>query len=186
MTKIGLYIGRFQPFHLGHLSVVRQMSNEMDQSYIILGSADKSEENPNPFTVKERAIMINRVLNGKGIENVSLAGGVEDAGSDRTWLSRCIVILGSTCFMKFSKMDISQVHVYTRNPIVEKLFSEAGFKIRIPKAFPLMEGKREILSATYIRECIKFDRDDWINLVPCEVQDYIYECHGIATIKRCS
>lgn len=184
--KIGLYIGRFQPFHNGHLSVVRQMSKEMDQSYIIVGSADKSEENPNPFTYRDRCLMIKKVLQGKKINNVTVAGGVEDKGSDRTWMNYCMVILGSKVFQDYESIDFKNVHIYTRNPIVKNIFGDAGFKIKTPKAFPLMKNGKNILSATYIRECIKYDRDEWVNLVPCEIQDYIYECHGIATVKRCS
>jgi nicotinamide-nucleotide adenylyltransferase len=183
--KIGLYIGRFQPFHNGHLSVVRQMSKEMDHGYIVVGSADKSEENANPFTFRDRGLMIKRVLDGKKIDNVKVAGGVEDKGSDRTWMNYVMVILGSKVMQEIDHIDFKNVYVYTRNPIVKNIFGDAGFKVKAPKPFNNGNGKN-LLSATYIKECIKYDRDEWTNLVPCEVQDYIYECHGIATIKRCS
>ena len=52
----GAFIGRFQPFHLGHLATVKYAL----RSYVIIviGSAQKSHEPRNPFTAGERIEMI--------------------------------------------------------------------------------------------------------------------------------
>jgi len=60
--KKGLYIGRFQPFHLGHLSIVKRALKEVDFLYIGIGSSQFSHEPENPFTAKEREEMIKRAL----------------------------------------------------------------------------------------------------------------------------
>ena len=37
--EVGLYIGRFQPFHNGHLSVVREALKHCNNLIIVVGSA---------------------------------------------------------------------------------------------------------------------------------------------------
>jgi nicotinamide-nucleotide adenylyltransferase len=42
MSKRGLYVGRFQPFHLGHLSAIREVLKKVDELIIVIGSAQYS------------------------------------------------------------------------------------------------------------------------------------------------
>lgn len=63
----GLFIGRFQPFHLGHLSAIRQTFNRVGFIYIGIGSAQYSNKEMNPFTKEERKEMIEKALLADGI-----------------------------------------------------------------------------------------------------------------------
>jgi nicotinamide-nucleotide adenylyltransferase len=56
------YIGRFQPFHLGHYSVITSIARDVDELVIGIGSAQKSHEPKNPFTAGERVMMIRHAL----------------------------------------------------------------------------------------------------------------------------
>ena len=47
--KVGLFIGRFQPFHKGHESIVRKMLEECEKVIIAIGSAQESGTVANPF-----------------------------------------------------------------------------------------------------------------------------------------
>jgi len=60
--KRGLFIGRFQPFHLGHLRDIKNALMEIDELVIGIGSSNEDHTKENPFTAKERAEMINLVL----------------------------------------------------------------------------------------------------------------------------
>ncbi len=62
MKKTGLYIGRFQPFHLGHLSAIKQALKQVDFLIIGIGSAQYSGTPKNPYTAKERKAMIRAAL----------------------------------------------------------------------------------------------------------------------------
>ena len=62
--KVGLYIGRFQPFHRGHLSVVKKALEECDTLVIAIGSAQESRTKKNPFSFDERKLFIWRSLWG--------------------------------------------------------------------------------------------------------------------------
>ena len=66
-NKKGFYTGRFQPFHLGHLSAVKQALKEVWFLYIGIGSAQYSHEEENPLSVEERIEIIKKALEEKGI-----------------------------------------------------------------------------------------------------------------------
>ena len=51
-------IGRYQPFHLGHLELVRQVLDENDEIIILIGSSQANFTLKNPFTAGERVWMI--------------------------------------------------------------------------------------------------------------------------------
>ncbi|MCJ7770703.1 adenylyltransferase/cytidyltransferase family protein, partial [Candidatus Bathyarchaeota archaeon] len=54
----GLFVGRFQPFHLGHGEAILKLLEDMDEIIVIIGSAQLSHEIDNPFTAGERYMMI--------------------------------------------------------------------------------------------------------------------------------
>ncbi|MDD4247570.1 MAG: adenylyltransferase/cytidyltransferase family protein [Methanosarcina sp.] len=58
MVTRGFFIGRFQPFHFGHLSVVRYALEHDDELIVAIGSTDKSFTTKDPFTASERFEMI--------------------------------------------------------------------------------------------------------------------------------
>lgn len=61
------YIGRFQPFHRGHLEVVMKAKELADRVVILIGSSYRSRSPRNPFTFMERAIMIETSLTDANI-----------------------------------------------------------------------------------------------------------------------
>lgn len=86
--KCGLYIGRFQPIHIGHESVIRKMLDECEQIIIVIGSAQESGTERNPFTFEQRADLITNVfyrecLNGR-ISIIPLRDRYQPA-NDASW-----------------------------------------------------------------------------------------------------
>ena len=49
----GLLIGRFQPFHLGHLEALQFALSKVDKLWVGLGSSNKPVEKNNPFTAEQ-------------------------------------------------------------------------------------------------------------------------------------
>lgn len=70
-NKVAVFIGRFQPFHLGHQHVVEKayQSNKYKQIIFLLGSADQARTPKNPFTFEERKKMISSTLDSLQIDN---------------------------------------------------------------------------------------------------------------------
>ncbi|MEM2787642.1 MAG: adenylyltransferase/cytidyltransferase family protein, partial [Archaeoglobaceae archaeon] len=66
-VKRALIFGRFQPFHLGHLNVIRWALERFDELVLLVGMADESHTLRNPFTAGERITMIRESLKEEGI-----------------------------------------------------------------------------------------------------------------------
>ncbi len=81
-------IGRFQPFHLGHLELVHQILNENDEIIIIVGSSQANYTSKNPFTAGERIWMIRDTLIESKIDmsRVFLINVTDDVNNSR-WFS---------------------------------------------------------------------------------------------------
>ena len=58
MYDILVYIGRFQPFHLGHKSIIDKALTLSKEVVIVVGSSFSSRSIKNPFTFEERKDMI--------------------------------------------------------------------------------------------------------------------------------
>ena len=57
--RFGVYIGRFQPFHIGHEKIVSQMLAECEKVIVFVGSSNFARNvHNNPFTYYERQEMI--------------------------------------------------------------------------------------------------------------------------------
>lgn len=78
--KIGIFIGRFQPFHDGHRTVIEQMIKETDKQLVIVGSVGRPRTPLNPFTYEERATMIKSVF-----EKVDISFAYDYIYQDNAW-----------------------------------------------------------------------------------------------------
>ena len=62
MYDYTVFIGRFQPVHFGHLTVIRQALDQSHKLIILVGSANRARDIRNPFVYSERVEMISLCL----------------------------------------------------------------------------------------------------------------------------
>ncbi len=160
--KRAFYIGRFQPWHYGHQSVIDTIAKEVDEIIIGIGSAQLSHERENPFTAGERVLMVKRALSG--FEKTIYIIPIEDIKRNSLWVSHIL------------SMTPSFSLVYAGNPLVLRLFSEAGIAVKTPLMF-----KRKSHSGTEIRRRM-YMNENWESLVPDSVRDVINEIDGISRL----
>jgi nicotinamide-nucleotide adenylyltransferase len=154
----GLLIGRFQPFHIGHLKAIEQATSENDEVIIGIGSAQYSYTIDNPFTAGERIEMIRIGLRSAGHDLSSfIPVPIFDIGEHHLWMSRVKATV--------PRFDV----LYTNNPFVKLLAEAEGVKVREPV---LVE--REHLSGTNIR-ALMISGGDWRRYVQPEVAAYLDE-----------
>ena len=159
-----LLIGRFQPFHRGHMEVVKKVASESDHLTIGIGSAQYSHTQDNPFTAGERYLMIAEALRSNGIRNFFIVP-IEDLNRYSVWVSQVVSI--SPPF----------VRVYSNNALTRRLFQEGGFDV---KESPLY-NRREY-SGTEVRRRMVADKG-WRELVPEAVATIIDQIDGIERMK---
>ena len=63
--QYGIFIGRFQPVHDGHLAVFNQALSESKSLIVLIGSARATQDTKNPFSYEERTEMISLALGAK-------------------------------------------------------------------------------------------------------------------------
>ena len=80
----GLLIGRFQPFHLGHLDAVMFGLSKVENLWIGIGSSNKHNERRNPFSVDERREMIISSIEPSIINSIKIFN-IPDVDNHKKW-----------------------------------------------------------------------------------------------------
>jgi nicotinamide-nucleotide adenylyltransferase len=163
MTR-GFYIGRFQPYHNGHQTVLEEIAHKVDEIVIGVGSAQLSHEVANPFTAGERVLMITRALASLNCPFYVIP--IEDIKRNALWVAHV------------RSMTPPFDHIYSSNPLVVQLFKEVGMTVE-----PTVMYERETHSGTEIRHrMLKGER--WEHLVPPAVVKVIREIDGVDRLKQ--
>lgn len=165
--KRGLLIGRMQPVHKGHISVIKETLTEVDELIIGIGSAEKSHTDSNPFTGGERILMLTKALREYKIDpSRYYIIPLEDIACNSLWVGHVKMLTPP-----FNK-------VYSGNSLVQQLFEEENINVIQPPLF-----NREEYSGTEVRKRI-LNNDNWEDLVPKSVEKVIKEIKGIERIHK--
>ena len=81
-----VFIGRFEPFHLGHLAVLRRALELAPRAIVLIGSADAPRSARNPWTFEERAVMIRAALDGDA-DRLILRPLVDHLYNETAWVA---------------------------------------------------------------------------------------------------
>jgi nicotinamide-nucleotide adenylyltransferase len=169
MVNRALYVGRFQPFHLGHLDAIKIVLESVDELVVVIGSAQYSHNANNPFTAGERLVMVRRALEEAGI-NYSRVWivPVPDVHLHMLWVS---ALEGYT-----PKFNV----VYSNESLTRRLFMEKGYKVKNIRFF-----ERKNYNSTLVREKMLKD-ESWTSLVPKSVAQFITEIDGVNRLRDLS
>jgi len=162
----GLFIGRFQPFHKGHLATAKFALSKVDLLVIVVGSAQKSHEPKNPFTAGERIRMIKESLDSEKVDaGKILIIPVPDVDVHSLWTRYVDVLV--------PKYDV----VFANDSFTLMLFQERGVKTI---EAPLID--RGDMKATEIRSRMAMG-GKWESLVPVAVVKVVKEINGVQRVK---
>lgn len=162
----GCYIGRFQPYHNGHHHMVSEIAAEVDELVLGIGSAGDSHTTRNPFTAGERVMMVTKAVSEFDLTTYVVP--IEDLERNSVWVSHV------------QSMSPSFDVAYSNNPLVIRLFREAGVDVRQSPMF-----NREVLEGTEVRERMT-NSNDWRSLVPAAVESVVDEINGVERIRQIS
>ena len=85
--RVALIVGRFQPFHKGHLFLIKKALEKSDKIVIGIGSSNITDEN-NPIDFETRKKIIKAVFYKEGIEEKLIKViPLDDFLDDKKWLN---------------------------------------------------------------------------------------------------
>lgn len=167
---VALFIGRFQPFHHGHVYVINNIFKEFKKIKIAIGSSQLSNTCINPFTNTERRKFLVAALKSRNYpaKNYEIFE-IPDIFNAEKWVNHVVSIVG----------DFDAV--FSNSEWVRILFQQKGFIIG--KKITIFKKK---YNGTNIRKLICKNDKNWRNLVPKEVIKIMEESSidGLNRIKK--
>ncbi|MFH2085306.1 MAG: adenylyltransferase/cytidyltransferase family protein [bacterium] len=148
--KIALFIGRFQPFHNGHLYSLKKCFDVADAVIVGIGSSNIRGTLDNPWDFETRKRMIGAVS-----QEVNIIA-IPDTPSDEEWVKEVIHLV--------PKFDV----VVSNNNWVTNLMKHVGYPISKTGLF-----NRDELEGVKIRELMRRGDVSWKSRVPEEVASQI-------------
>ena len=162
----GLMIGRYQPFHLGHLSLAEEILSKCDELVVAIGSPEANFSFNDPFTAGERVTMVHETLRIRGLSMSNCyVLPVPNSYNNYTW------------FESIRSMIPKVKTVYSGNQFVQLLLPET-VNVKSPSFV-----KYKIFNGTRIRNLI-VRNGNWQDLVPSPVARFIKEIDGISRLKK--
>jgi nicotinamide-nucleotide adenylyltransferase len=151
-NKQALWIGRFQPFHLGHMHVLREILEGYSSLTIVIGSAQEDYTPRNPLTAKEREKMIKNIMNSIGVKSNRYKIILSDDIATNSFWPRYV-----------AKKSGFFSEVVTSSPLTKILFEDSNYKVIEHHMY-----NRKNYSGTEVRKRI-LRGNSWEYLVPVSV-----------------
>ena len=161
----GLLIGRFQPFHLGHLDALHFALSKVDKLWVGLGSSNKPTQKNNPFSAEERKKMILDSIDDSSKKRIEIYF-IPDLENHVKWVELIDTIV--------PKFDI----VFTNDELTQHLYSKRNVKV-----LSIPFTKRDVLSGTNIRDLITSDQK-WESLVPEGTKNFLNSVSAKERLKN--
>lgn len=156
-----LFIGRFQPFHKGHLYSIKYILKEFDEVVITIAAAQYSYTIDNPFTAGERVEMIRAGLDD--LYDRAYIIPVDNTSSNYEWPRHVLNY-------------VPRVRVvFSNNKLVQALFKAYGLEVRETPVLPDVSG-------SLVRKLMA-EGGEWEVLVPEPVVDLVREFNGVERVK---
>ena len=161
----GLLIGRFQPFHLGHLEAFQFALSKVDKLWVGIGSSNKPAQKNDPFSTEERKQMILSSTDNSTKERISIYF-IPDFDNHVQWIEKIDTIV--------PKFDI----VFSNDELTKHLYSTRSVQVT---SIPFLN--RDALSGTNIRNLIISDQK-WDDLVPEGTKNFLININAKERLKN--
>lgn len=190
--KVGLFIGRFQPLHYGHLMMIQKCAKKVDRLVIALGSSNAAPSCKNPFTASERAEMVRRGMKEIGVGNYEIVE-LPDFASDEEWVrevERVQQVAPTPPNLPSGRGGNETVSPPYRGGVrgggpfdfawsgsewVQRVFKDHGLPIEAIKEFPGLSG-------TKIRGKMSHGLP-WLKFVPLSIRKYLKEIKAVSRVR---
>ena len=164
-----LIFGRFQPFHKGHLAITKwALEQGFEEVVFLVGMASENYTPRNPFTAGER------------IEMIRLSLEDEKLGLDRFITATIRTLETSIGSVYYVLSYVPKVDaILTRNPVIGKIFEDAGVGVVRPPVFNRSEWRGE-----RIRGLMAVGDPRWMDSVTPSTAEFILSIGGIERLRH--
>lgn len=173
-----VFIGRFQPFHTGHLKVVREGLNQADKLILLIGSAWEPRNPRNPWTHQEREEMVRRCLSEAENARLLCLPLMDVPYNDEVWVRNVqstvngLVIAHHTVPHRPAKISL-----------IGHRKDQTGFYLSLfPQWSSISIENYHKISATPVREAFFIDEPERVarelvsnDILPQQVADYLID-----------
>jgi nicotinamide-nucleotide adenylyltransferase len=156
--KTALFIGRFQPFHNGHLYSLKKCLEIAESVIVGIGSSQTSGTEDNPWDYETREGMVETVLQGLPAKVVALP----DLFDDVKWGNQILSLIQK------NNLETSEVVGVGNNDWTNRIFRSIGIDVYETGLY-----KRDELEGMKIRGLLHVGDVSWKERVPSGVVKYL-------------
>lgn len=175
MHEFGVFIGRFQPFHLAHLATVRFALKQAQTLVIVIGSSNQAQDIKDPWTEQERAEMIKACLTPEELERTRFVFAEDYLYNNLLWVT---AVQRDIDEVTGGSRDVKLIgHKKDASSFYLNMFPQWGEHIEANVNLPI--------DATKVRELLfEQDKIGVKNLVPAPVYDVLAKYMETDEFKR--
>lgn len=150
-----IFPGRFQPFHIGHLMVVKGMVKSSPNVTVVICSGDARSDDL--FSTEQVREMISAALLEAEIMDVTIAE-VTDCSDDYEWADKVLEAAGFP----------EDAQIWSGDEATRELFEKIDVKTQKISPVPGFVGEE-------IRKMIASNDKDWRSKIPAGAMDVVYD-----------
>lgn len=186
--KVGVILSRCQPLHNGHIEMINKALSENDKVLFIIGSADKSCTERNPFSISYRIDMFKNALDfvddaskvnfitlrdlssDSSIPKQSNKDGVVDDALlvDKEWgmflYYNIVNAIGQKDFTFYYNDDSSLVSAWFPNFIWNRITISSSFRLNNISSSAIRDAMRNE-DKEYLKKCLPYSQEDIDNML---------------------
>ena len=162
---MALFIGRFQPFHEGHLYSLNKCLELADRVIVGIGSSQESGTENNPWDYETRKKMIEKVMREPSLEGSSLQiVAIPDVHDDKKWGDLIKEIIEQAGQQPYQVVGVGN------NEWTNRIFRTINIEVYETGLY-----KRDELEGIKIRTLMRAGDDSWKSRVPKSVVKFLEE-----------
>ena len=175
-----VFIGRFQPFHKGHLAVIEAGLQQAEQMIILCGSAHQPRSSRNPWTVAEREAMIRGAVSAADSSRIQVAPLMDIVYNDESWVRNVQATVNGIVTAQYAtphrKPSIGLIgHSKDQSSYYLNLFPQWG---------AVNVDNYQGISATPVRQAIFTSEAQSAQQLPANVDAWLAEFRGSAAFTE--